>query len=57
VFTRGVLISYGEFSRFCAVKGAPAVFLTPCIAMLAYGYTFNGCHELLFVGGAGLLGW
>jgi hypothetical protein len=36
-----LIFFWGVFSFVAAVCGRPPWFLTPCIAMLAYGYSFN----------------
>jgi len=42
VVSASVLIFFwGVFAFVAALSGRPPWFLTPCIAMLAYGYTFN----------------
>jgi hypothetical protein len=42
VVSLSVLIFFwGVFAFVAAVSGRPLWFLTPCIAMLAYGYSFN----------------
>lgn len=36
-----LIFFWGVFAFVAAVSGRPPWFLTPCIAMLAYGYSFN----------------
>jgi len=36
-----LIFFWGVFAFVAAVSGRPLWFLTPCIAMLAYGYSFN----------------
>lgn len=36
-----LIFFWGVFSLIAAVSGRPPWFLAPCIAMLAYGYSFN----------------
>jgi len=36
-----LIFSWGVFSLAAAVSGHPPWFLLPCVAMLAYGYSFN----------------
>jgi len=36
-----LIFFWGVFAFVAAVSGPPPWFLTPCIAMLAYGYSFN----------------
>jgi hypothetical protein len=41
VSTCVLIFFWGVFSLVASVSGRPPWFLTPCIAMLAYGYSFN----------------